>query len=296
MVEGRGGRTYLFPSDAMKLSRRSDGAYIEGGVGVERRRAERRGHRARCARSWPCSRGGLHGSHRLRDPEAAARMRAMLFGKDFVPGSGMNTARGCSGSSSFGRSRHHQSRLGARDLRPIGDGRLDRVASLVETATATTCLASPPKASATPSRARTRSRSPKPIGSPRSWRVGSVGHRLAGRRFPARPVRSPRHVGRGKHGRATFGQVDTWWISPRRRRDQGWQIRCAGDAAARRRRDQAGPRQHARHKSVGCVARAQHADLAAPAGMDLAGLSAAGRAAAVAAAGDAILAIASKDR
>src|SRR4029077_9633535 len=134
------GRTFLFPSDAMKLSDDQVGAYLKGSEHATLTRAEpnaddiaqAREHLALQLASAYSDRGGY------AIPMPSARTRAILFGKDFEQGSGWNLAKKLFFQFKLWPIDMINRAWGREMYGRIGDNKLDRIAGLAETVVAAT--------------------------------------------------------------------------------------------------------------------------------------------------------------
>lgn len=130
------GTTHLFPSDAMKLSDDQVRAYLKDSKSAELNRQEPRPEDIAKARddlamtlaATYSDRGGY------AIPMPSARIRAMLFGKDYEPGTSWNMAKKLFWQFKIWPA-DMITRAWEREIYGrIGDGKLDRVAGLVEIA------------------------------------------------------------------------------------------------------------------------------------------------------------------
>ncbi len=131
-----GERTYLTPSDALKLSDDQVRAYLKEAKGAELGRmeptpddiAKGRDDLATTLATAYSDRAGF------AIPMPSARIRAMLFGKNFEPGTALNTALRLVYQFKIWPADMIVRAWGREMYGTIGDGRLDRVAGLVEAA------------------------------------------------------------------------------------------------------------------------------------------------------------------
>jgi len=130
------GRTYLFPSDALKLSDDQVKAYLKTIPALDRAEpnvndiAQARDQLALQLAAAYSDRSGY------AIPMPSARTRAQLFGKDFEPGSSWNIAKKLFWQFKLWPWDMINRAWGRETYGRIGDGRLDKVASAVETAVA----------------------------------------------------------------------------------------------------------------------------------------------------------------
>ena len=132
-----GGRTYLFPSDAMKLTDDQVKAYIKDSdtLGRQAPSADDVAHARETLALQLATAYSDRAGYAI--PMPSARIRAMLFGKDYEGGSGWNTAKKLFWQFKLWPADMMTRAWGRETYGRIGDGKLDRVASLVETAVAT---------------------------------------------------------------------------------------------------------------------------------------------------------------
>jgi hypothetical protein len=134
------GRTFLFPSDAMKLSDDQVRAYLKTSELATLTRAEPNADDIAHARenlalqlaTAYTDRGGY------AIPMPSARTRAILFGKDFEQGSGWNLAKKLFFQFKLWPIDMINRAWGREMYGRIGDGKLDRIAGLAETVIAAT--------------------------------------------------------------------------------------------------------------------------------------------------------------
>jgi hypothetical protein len=132
------GRTYLFPSDALKLSDDQVKAYLKEGPALDRAEpnaddlAQAREQLAMQLAAAYTDRSGY------AIPMPSARTRAILFGKDFEQGTAWNLAKKLFFQFKLWPIDMINRAWGREIYGRIGDGRLDRVAGLVETLVAAT--------------------------------------------------------------------------------------------------------------------------------------------------------------
>jgi hypothetical protein len=133
-----GGRTYLFPADAMKLTDEQIKTYLKEGPALGR--AEANADDINLAREDLGTKIAAVYSDRggYAIPMPSARTRAILFGKDYEPGSGWNTAKKLFWQFKLWPIDMMNRAWGRERYGRIGDGRMERVASLVETVVAAT--------------------------------------------------------------------------------------------------------------------------------------------------------------
>jgi hypothetical protein len=131
-----GGRTYLTPSDALKLSDDQVKAYLKDSEFAKLGReapsvddiAKARSDLATTLATAYSDRAGF------AIPMPSARIRAMLFGKNFEPGTPINTALRLVYQFKIWPADMIQRAWGREMYGRIGDGKMDRVAGLVEAA------------------------------------------------------------------------------------------------------------------------------------------------------------------
>lgn len=131
-----GDRTYLTPSDALKLSDDQVRAYLKTAKSAELGRMEPTADdiakgRADFATTIAAAYSDRAG---FAIPMPSARIRAVLFGKNFEPGTAINTALKLVYQFKIWPADMIQRAWGREIYGTIGDGRLDRVAGLVEAA------------------------------------------------------------------------------------------------------------------------------------------------------------------
>lgn len=128
-----GDRTYLTPSDATKLSDDQVKAYIKDS-GSELVRHEPNADDIAKAREDLATQLATAYSDRagFAIPMPSARIRAMMFGKNFEPGTGINTALKLVYQFKIWPADMIVRAWGREIYGTIGDGRLDKVAGLVE--------------------------------------------------------------------------------------------------------------------------------------------------------------------
>ncbi len=132
------GRTYLFPSDVLKLSDDQVRGYLKELPALDRAEpnaddiAQGRDQLAMQLAAAYSDRSGY------AIPMPSARTRAQLFGKDFEPGSSWNIAKKLFWQFKLWPWDIINRAWGREIYGRIGDGRLDKVASLVETVIAMT--------------------------------------------------------------------------------------------------------------------------------------------------------------
>ena len=133
-----GDRTYLTPSDALKLSDDQVRAYLKEAKGTELGRAEPIADDIAKARQDLAQQLATAYSDRagFAIPMPSARIRAMMFGKNFSPGTGMNAALKALYQFKIWPADMIVRAWGREMYGTIGDGRLDKVAGLVEFAAA----------------------------------------------------------------------------------------------------------------------------------------------------------------
>lgn len=136
-----GDRTYLFPSDALKLSDEQVGAYLRekaGGGIIEQALARREATPADIAKAREDLALQIATAYSDRAgyavPMPNARIRAILFGKNFEPGTAMNAALKLVYQFKIWPADMITRAWGREMYGTIGDGRLDRMAGLVELA------------------------------------------------------------------------------------------------------------------------------------------------------------------
>jgi hypothetical protein len=131
-----GERTYLTPSDALKLSDDQVRAYLKEAKGAELARMEPTPDDIAKGRDDLASTLATAYSDRagFAIPMPSARIRAMLFGKNFEPGTALNTALRLFYQFKIWPADMIVRAWGREMYGTIGDGRLDRVAGLVEAA------------------------------------------------------------------------------------------------------------------------------------------------------------------
>ena len=131
-----GDRTYLTPSDAMKLSDDQVKAYLKESEFAKLGRAEPTADDIGKARQDLATTIAAAYSDRagFAVPQPSARIRAMMFGKNFEPGTPINTALKLIYQFKIWPADMIQRAWGRELYGTIGDGRMDRVAGLVEAA------------------------------------------------------------------------------------------------------------------------------------------------------------------
>ncbi|HLY80679.1 MAG TPA: hypothetical protein VKQ70_14960, partial [Caulobacteraceae bacterium] len=129
-----GDRTYLTPSDALKLSDDQVKAYLKDTEFSKLGRAEPTADDIGKARQDLATTLAAAYSDRagFAIPQPSARIRAMLFGKNFEPGTAINTALRLVYQFKIWPADMIQRAWGRELYGTVGDGRMDRVAGLVE--------------------------------------------------------------------------------------------------------------------------------------------------------------------
>jgi hypothetical protein len=129
-----GERTYLTPSDALKLSDDQVRAYLKAAKSAELERREPSADDVAKGREDLALQLATAYSDRagFAIPMPSARIRAMLFGKNFEPGTGINTALRLIYQFKVWPADMVVRGWGREMYGTIGDGRMDRVAGLAE--------------------------------------------------------------------------------------------------------------------------------------------------------------------
>jgi hypothetical protein len=131
-----GERTYLTPSDALKLSDDQVRAYLKEAKAAELGRSEPTADDIAKGREDLATTLATAYSDRagFAIPMPSARIRAMLFGKNFEPGTALNTALRLVYQFKIWPADMIMRAWGREMYGTIGDGRLDRMAGLTEAA------------------------------------------------------------------------------------------------------------------------------------------------------------------